>query len=92
MSGGGYRAPVNPGQGYSQPNYGNNYAGNNVHLPTQQQSYYGQPQPQMYHQPIANNYQQMGHMPRQLNPAAQTYDNRAYGQPSQQQMPMQNRS
>lgn len=86
----GYRGPVNPGTGYSQQNYGNSYAGGNVHMP-QQQAYYGQPPPQMYHQPMSNNYQQMGHMARPMNPA-QTYDNRAYGQASQQQMPMQNRS
>lgn len=88
---GGYRAPVNASSGYSQQSYGNNYGGGSVPLPPQQQTYYGQPSPQMYHQPISNNYQQMGHMARPMNPA-QTYDNRAYGQASQQQMPMQNRS
>lgn len=50
----------------------------------------------MYHQPMPNNYQQMGQMQRSMNPP-QSLDTRGYGQPpsqqqQQHQMPMQNRS
>ncbi len=90
---GGYRAPANSGQTSSQQNYGNNYSGGNaLHPhppPPPQQPYYGQPPSQMsYHQPISNNYQQMGQIPRPLNPS-QSLDTRGYVQP---QISMQNRS
>jgi len=89
---GGYRGPMNTGQIPPQQNYGNNYggAGNALHHPPQQQ-YYGQPPPQMYHQPMSNAYQQMGQIPRTMNPSQQL-DTRSYGQPPQHQIPMQNRS
>lgn len=94
---GGYRAPVNTGPLPSQQNYGNNYSGGNaIHPPPSQQSFYGQPpsqiapQPtQIYHPSMANTYQQMGQIPRPMNPP-QPLDTLGYGQP--QQMPMQNRS
>lgn len=98
---GGYRAPVNVGPPPPQQNYGNNYGGGNAlhhhhHHPPPQQSYYGQPQitpqqTQIYHQPIPNAYQQMGAIPRPMNPP-QPLDARSYGQPLQHQIPMQNRS
>jgi hypothetical protein len=89
---GGYRAPMNAGPLPPQQNYGNNYGGGNaLHHPSAQQQYYGQPPPQIYHQPMPNSYQQMGQIPRQMNPP-QPLDTRGYVQPPQQQMPMQNRS
>jgi hypothetical protein len=89
---GGYRGQMNAGPPASQQNYGNNYSGGNaVHVPPQQ-PYYGQPQmppqqPQIYHQPISNNYQQMGQIPRSMN-TSQPVDTRGYNQPPQ----VQNRS
>ena len=92
---GGYRAPVNAGQPPPQQNYGNNYAGGNAaHAPPPQQPYYGQATPQqtqIYHQSMPNTYQQLGQVPRPMNPP-QPLDTRGYGQPPQHQMPMQNRS
>ncbi|CAF1166690.1 unnamed protein product [Adineta ricciae] len=89
---GGYRAANNAGPAHSQQNYGNNYGGNNTyHGPSPQQPYYGQTAPQqtqMYHQPMSNAYQQMGQLPRPMNPP-QALDSRGYGQ---HQLPMQNRS
>ncbi|CAF0744287.1 unnamed protein product [Rotaria sordida] len=93
----GYRGSVNRGSSPSQQNYGNNYSGgNSLHShPPPQQPYYGQTpqmssqqQQQMYHQPMSNTYQQI---PRPMN-TSQQLDNRNYGQPSQNQMPVQNRS
>jgi hypothetical protein len=98
---GGYRGPVNTGPPPPQQNYGNNYGGggNAIHPPPSQQSYYAQAPPpqmapqqtQMYHQPIPNAYQQMGQIPRPMNPS-QALDTRGYGQPPQHQMSIQNRS
>jgi hypothetical protein len=91
---GGYQGPVNEGPPLPQQNYGNNYGGGNALQPAvPQQPYYGQPQPQMYHQPMSNTYQQMGQIQRPMN-APQPLDTRGYGQPPQHQMqiPMQNRS
>jgi hypothetical protein len=96
---GGYRAPVNAGPPPPQQNYGHNYGGDNAgHPPPSQQTYYGQPatpvppqQTQIYHQSIPNAYQQMGQIPRPMNPP-QPIDNRGYGQTAQHRMPMQNRS
>ncbi|CAF0772679.1 unnamed protein product [Rotaria sordida] len=96
---GGYRGSVNIGPPPPQQNYGNNYGGGNTlhHPPPPQQAYYGQPpqmapqQTQMYHQPMSNAYQQMGQIPRPMNPS-QPLDTRGYGQPLQHQIQMQNRS
>lgn len=85
---------MNTGPSVQQQNYGNNYGGGNpLHphsQPPPQQPYYGQPLPppqqQMYHQNMSNAYQQMGHMTRP------PLDARGYGQPSQHQMPILNRS
>ncbi|CAF2899435.1 unnamed protein product [Rotaria sp. Silwood2] len=99
---GGYRGSVNVGQPHPQQSYGNNYGGGNTlhhpHPHPSQQSYYGQPPPQMapqqtqiYHQPMSNAYQQIGQMPRPMNPP-QPLDTRGYGQPIQHQIQIQNRS
>ncbi len=89
-SSGGYR-----GASPSQQNYGNNYSGGNAlnshSHPPSQQPYYGQPPQQMYHQPMSNAYQQIGQIPRPMN-TPQPLDARGYGQPSQNQMPIQNRT
>ena len=91
MTGNGYRAPVNAGAPPPPQNYGNSYAAGNV-APSQQQQFYGQPQMPLYHQPIPGGYQQMAApLPRPMNPS-QSVDTRGYGQPTPQQMPMQNRS
>ncbi|CAF1032213.1 unnamed protein product [Adineta steineri] len=87
----GYRGPSNTGGSQSsQQNYGNNIRS---HAPSQ--PYYGQmpAQPQqIYHQPVPNNFQQMGQVPRSIN-SPQPLDNRNYGQPPQQQpVSIQNRS
>ena len=76
--------------------YGNTYAaGNNTglhHAPPPPQPFYGQPPPsQMFHQPMPNAYQQMGQMPRAINPM-QPLDTRAFVPNPQHGMPMQNRS
>ncbi|UJR23740.1 hypothetical protein I4U23_026717 [Adineta vaga] len=89
---GNYRGQVNTGPPPSQQNYGNTLHSHPP--PAQQQQYYGQvmpPQQQLYHQPISNSYQQMGQIPRPMNPT-QSLDTRAYGPPPQQQIPIQNRS
>ncbi len=99
---GGYRGPINPGPPPTQQNYGNNYSGGNAPYPHShpppQQPYYGQPPPPpppqqpIYHQPMSNAYQQIGHIPRPMN-ASQPLDTRGYVQPPpQHQIPMQNRS
>ena len=92
---GGYRPANNTGSAPSQQNYGNSYGGNNTyHGPSSQQPYYGQTAPQqtqMYHQPMSNTYQQMGQVPRPMNPP-QALDSRGYGQHPQHQLSTQNRS
>ncbi|CAF2084346.1 unnamed protein product [Rotaria magnacalcarata] len=99
---GGYGGSMNVGPPPPQQNYSNNFgAGNTLHhhhhpsLPPQQ-SYYGQPQmapqpTQIYHQPMSNSYQQIGQIPRPMNPP-QPLDTRGYGQPLQHQIQLPNRS
>ncbi|CAF3425393.1 unnamed protein product [Rotaria sp. Silwood1] len=92
----GYRGSSNTGSSSSQQNYGNNYSGGNSlnSHPPPQNSFYGQMPPQqqqMYHQPMSNSYQQTGQISRPMN-TSQSLENRNYGQPSQHQMPVQNRS
>ncbi|CAF3560722.1 unnamed protein product [Adineta steineri] len=96
MSGGGYRGSANAGQPNPQQNYSNNYAGGNaLHPPASQPPYYSQTTPQqtqIYHQSMPNAaYQQVGQIPRPLNPP-QPLDTQGYGQPPQHPIPMQNRS
>lgn len=91
MPGAAYRGPAPVHQ-----NFGNNYAaGNNTGLhhapPPQPQPFYGQPPSQIYHQAMPNAYQQMGQMPRAINPM-QPLDTRAFVPTPQHAMPMQNRS
>ncbi len=97
---GGYRGSANTVPPAPQQTYSNSYGGDAIaHPPVPlQPPYYGQPgtqvapQPtQIYHQSIPNAYQQMGQMPRPVNPSQQL-DNRGYGQTPQHRMPMQNRS
>ncbi|CAF1032943.1 unnamed protein product [Adineta ricciae] len=89
-----YRGPTNSGPPPSQQNYGNTLH-SHPPMPQQQQQYYGQmatQQQSMYHQPMSNNYQQMGQMARPMNPP-QSLETRGYGPlAQQQQMPVQNRS
>ena len=90
---GGYRGGADVAPGNLQQNYGpSSYRGVNVMRP---QSYFGQPPAQMgaqmYHQSMPNAYTQMAPMARPMHPP-QPMDTRAYGQPAQHQLPMQNRS